>query len=433
MANVFANARTLVLKGGQVVTGEGIRKADVVVEGEHIAAVGSNLAVPPGARVLESGGCLVGPGLVDLHTHLRQPGREEAETIASGSRAAVLGGYTTVVAMPNTTPALDSVDIVQDVYALAAEAACHLKVAGAITVGRQGERLTPLADLASLGVRMFTDDGDCVADTGLMRMAMEQAGRLGVRMSQHAEDPGLVGDGVLNEGLVAKELGLPGRMAEAEELIVFRDIALARKTGTALHFQHLSTAGSVELVRRAKAEGVQVTAEACPHHFTLTEAACLGLDPNTKVNPPLRTEVDRLAVIEGLRDGTIDAIATDHAPHTPESKSGPFAKSPSGMLGLQTALALSFDTLGLPAERIWALASWQPSAIYGPDTPVFGLTKGAVADLCVYDPTVTWVLDASTLASKSQNTPWLGRAITGRVRHTLVAGDPVVIDAELAC
>jgi dihydroorotase len=419
----------LVLKGGRVVDVTGTRPADVAVD--HTGTV---VAVAPdleGERVLDCGGCLVAPGLVDLHAHLRQPGREESETVETGARAAALGGYTAVVAMPNTEPPIDSAGVVREVLELARGAACDVHPAGAITKGRAGAELAPLAEMAALGVRLFTDDGSGVQDSRLMRRAMEYASALGVTLAQHCEDAGLSAGGAMHEGEWSSRLGIPGQPAEAEELMVARDIALFRLTGTPLHLLHLSTAGSVALVRAAKAAGLPVTAEAAPHHFTLTDAAVASYDPVFKVHPPLRTDVDVAAVRDGLADGTIDAVATDHAPHTVESKEAAFDEAPPGMLGLETALPLALTGLGLPAESVLALLSWRPAAIAGLAGAHGGpVAPGRPANLCVVDPAATWVVEPDRLASRSRNTPYAGRTMTGRVRHTLLRGEPVVVDAE---
>lgn len=421
---------TVVVRGGTVVDATGERRADVAVGGGVVLAVGEGLDVPPGATVLEAGGCVVSPGLVDLHTHLREPGHEEAETVETGTRAAALGGYTAVVAMPNTNPPLDSADAVRNVLELGRTATAEVAVAGAITVGRAGERLAPMAELARLGVRIFTDDGAGVQSAGLMRRALEYARGLGVTLAQHCEDGTLSCDGAMHEGAWSSRLGLPGVPALAEEVMVARDIALARAVGAPVHFLHLSTAASIELVARAKAEGLPVTAEAAPHHFTLTDACAAGYDPVFKVNPPLRPQSDVDAVRAGLADGTIDAIATDHAPHAPESKDLPFDQAPPGMLGLETALSLALTELGLPIGRVLALLSWQPAAIARLDGQGGPVVAGAAANLCVVDLTATWTVDPRALASRSRNTPYAGRTLTGQVRHTVLRGEPVVVDAE---
>jgi dihydroorotase len=423
----------LVLRGGTVVDATGEREADVLVVGDRVAEVGPVGTPPSGGRVLDAGGCVVAPGLVDLHTHLRQPGREEAETVETGTRAAALGGFTAVVAMPNTEPAVDSAEAVRTVVALAEGAMAEVAVAGAITVDRAGRQLAPMAELAELGVRLFTDDGTGVQSAGLMRRALEYATGLGVTLAQHCEDESLAGGGAMHEGAWSSRLGLPGVPAEAEEVMVARDLILARATGAPIHLLHLSTALSVELVRRAKRDGVAVTAEVAPHHFTLTDDCAARFDPVFKVNPPLRPTADVEAVRAGLADGTIDAIATDHAPHTPETKDLPFDQAPPGMLGLQTALALALTELGLPLRRVLALLSWQPAAIAGLDG-VGGqggpVVPGSAANLCVVDPTAQWTVDPGRLASRSRNTPYAGRTLTGKVRHTVYRGEPVVVDGE---
>ena len=417
---------TTVLKGGEIVDETGRRRADVLIGDDGlIAAVGDDLDA---ALVLDCGGCVISPGLVDLHTHLREPGREEAETVESGSRAAAVGGYTTVVAMPNTEPAIDSASVVREVLELGAKALCDVRVAAAITVGRKGEQLVPMAELAALGVRLFTDDGAGVQDSRLMRRALEYASALGVTLAQHCEDAGLSQGAHMHEGEWSSRLGIPGMPAEAEELMVHRDIVLGRLTGAPVHFLHLSTAGSVELVRQAKANGLRVTAEAAPHHFTLTHAEVASYDPVFKVNPPLRGAADVEAVKAGLADGTIDAIATDHAPHPQEAKEAPFDEAPCGMLGLETALSLALTQLDLPIERVLALLSWQPARIAGVDTGP--IEAGRRANVCVIDPTLLWTVDPMRLASRSRNTPYAGRAMTGKVRHTICKGEPVVVDGE---
>jgi len=347
--------------------------------------------------------------------------------------------------MPNTDPAMDCVEVIDWVNTTAEqEAYCAVLPSAAITVGRHGEALAPMAELAEAGVTLFTDDGSGVQDDRLMRRAMEYASSLRptrpvgpITLAQHCELDSLAAGGCMHEGEWSARLGLPGIPAEAEELMVTRDLALARMTGCRIHFQHLSTAGSVELVRAAKAAGLSVTAEATTHHFTLTHADLAGYDPLFKVNPPLRTQADVEAVKAGLADGTIDAIATDHAPHTQDAKELPLDQAPPGMLGLETALALALTELDLPIERVLALMSWQPAAICGGrasriDGRIQPAGEGAgPADLCVIDPRATWTVDPARLASRSRNTPYAGRTLTGRVRHTVAAGRVVVIDGEV--
>lgn len=420
----------LVIRGGTVVDATGSRRADVLVVDGTVAAVGEGLGAAAGGVELDASGCVVAPGLVDLHAHLREPGAEEAETVETGSRAAALGGYTAVVAMPNTEPAIDCASVVRDVLDLGATALCEVRPAGAITRGRRGEELAPLAEMAALGVRLFTDDGTGVQDARLMRRALEYASALGVTLAQHCEDAALAADGHMHEGEWSSRLGIAGVPAEAEEVMVMRDVALARLTGAPVHFLHLSTAGSVAIVRAAKADGVAVTAEAAPHHFALTHAEVASYDPVFKVNPPLRTADDVAAVKAGLADGTIDAVATDHAPHPQEAKEQAFDEAPPGMLGLETALALAITELDLPVERVLALLSWQPARIAGLAGHGGPVREGRAANLCVVDPAATWMVEASRLASRSRNTPYEGRKLTGRVRHTILRGEPVVVDGE---
>jgi len=423
----------LLIRGGTVVDATGARHADVAVEGDRVVAVGEDLEPPAGALVLDAGGCVVAPGLVDLHAHLRQPGREQAETVESGGRAAALGGYTAVVAMPNTDPAVDSAAAVREVLALGSSAPCDVRVAGAITKGRRGEELAPMAEMADLGVRLFTDDGSGVQDGGLMRRALEYASGLGVTLAQHCEDAAIAAGGQVHEGAWSSRLGLAGVPPQAEEVMVARDLALLALVaggGARLHLLHLSTSTSVALVRAAKAAGAAVTAEAAPHHFALTDEAVSSFDPVFKVNPPLRPAADVAAVIRGLGDGTLDAIATDHAPHAQEEKEKPFDEAPPGMLGLETALALALELLDLPIAGVLALMSWQPARIAGLDATHGGpVAVGAAANLCVIDPAAGWIVSGERLASRSHNTPYEGRKMTGRARHTVLRGEPVVIDA----
>lgn len=434
--------RWVVVSGGTVVDATGARRADVLVEDGVVRAVGEGIETPSGATVLDAGGALVSPGLVDLHTHLRQPGREEAETVESGSRAAALGGFTAVVAMPNTDPPIDNAAVVSEVLDLGRRAMCQVAVAGAITVGRAGERLAPMGELAALGVRLFTDDGAGVQDAGVMRRALEYAHGLGVTLGQHCELDALAAGGHMHEGAWSSRLGVPGVPAEAEEIMVARDIALARMTGGRVHFLHLSTARSLRLVAAAKAEGLAVTAEVTPHHLTFTDASLAGYESVFKVNPPLRTDADVAALREACASGTVDAVATDHAPHPPEAKDAPLADAPAGMLGLETSLAATMAALvgdeggaAMTAADVLALLSWRPAAVAGLAPDAGGdqggpIAPGSAANLCVFDPATTWEVDPARLASRSRNTPWAGRVLTGGVRHTVYRGEPVVIAGE---
>jgi dihydroorotase len=424
----------VLIKGGRVVDASGERTADVLVRDGFVVDVAPDLE--PTGRVLDASGCVVAPGLVDLHVHLREPGDEEAETIETGTRAAARGGFTAVVAMPNTRPALDDAAVVSSVLATGAAAGlCEVVSSGCITVARAGEQLAPMGELYALGVRIFTDDGFCVASAGVMRRALEYAASLpGAVVAQHAEDETLAAGGHMHEGAWSSRLGIPGRPSVAETVIVARDIELCAVTGTPVHFLHCSAAGTVDLVRAAKARGLPVTAEVAPHHFALTDACCEGFDPMFKVHPPLRTAADVDAIRAGLVDGTIDAIATDHAPHTPESKERPFEEAPPGMLGLETALAVTITELVAPgilslADAL-ALLSWRPAAIAGLTGQGCPIEPGNPANLVVFDPQREWRVDAHRLASRARNTPFDGRTLTGQVRHTILHGEPVVIDGE---
>lgn len=418
-----------VIKGGRVIDERGEQFADVVVRDGEIVGVGADLSA---ARVIDASGCVVAPGLIDLHTHLREPGKEEAETVDSGSNAAALGGYTAVVAMPNTTPAIDCASVVRDVQELARGVRCHVEVAGAITVDRAGEQLAPMGEMAELGVKLFTDDGSGVQDIRLMRRALEYAKGLGVTLAQHCEVAELSAGTVMHEGEWSARLGMPGQPAEAEELMVMRDIALARMTGARVHFLHMSTAGSVAMIEAAKASGLPITAEAAPHHFTLTDECCATFDARYKVHPPLRTSADVSAVKAGLRSGVLDAIATDHAPHAAYEKEKPFDQAPPGMLGLEYALALAVTELGMDLRDVLARLSWQPARIAGiADVHGGTVVAGRRANLMVFNPEEEWTIDASGGASRSSNVPYVGRTVRGKVRHTILEGRPVVLDGEL--
>jgi dihydroorotase len=433
----------IVIRGGMVVGPTGARRADVAVEGGVVTAVGESLEVVSTATVVDATGCWVGPAFVDLHTHLREPGGESAETVQSGARAAAVGGYGAVVAMPNTEPAIDSAALVIFVRSRALGAPVEVAVAGAITRGRAGEVLAPLAEMAALGVKFFTDDGAQVADAALMRRALLYARPLGVRLAQHAEEGALVAGGVMNEGSLSSRLGLGGRPAVAETVAVARDLALAEETGAPIHLMHLSTARAVELVAAARAAGVDATCEVAPHHLVLTEEACADFDPLFKVNPPLRSADDVSALGAALRAGTIDALATDHAPHPPEAKERPFDEAAPGVLGLEHAAAVALEVLGgLQADpvRFFSLMSRSPARIAGLDVadPRAGTSAhgGAVAvgedaNLVVFDPTQRWVARRDALQSRADNSPYDGREMVGRVRATMVRGSLVALEGEV--
>jgi dihydroorotase len=431
---------SLLVRGGLVVGPASTRVADVVVTDGVISEVGEHVDVPAGAQVIDASSCWVGPGLVDLHTHLREPGREAAEDIESGTRAAMVGGYTAVVAMPNTEPALDTVALVAYVLDRGERTPIDVAVAGAITQGRRGELLAPMAEMAALGVRLFTDDGMGVQNPSLMRRALTYAKPLGVRLAQHCEDELLANDGTMNEGVLSGRLGLIGRPALAEEMMVIRDIELARLTGASVHFMHLSTSRSVALVADAKARGLAVSCEVAPHHLTLDEGACEGYDPLFKVHPPLRSWDDVLGLRLALVHGTIDAVATDHAPHAPELKDLVFDEAPPGMLGLEHAASLTYEALGADTAdpvRFFEVLSRGPARVAqlraGDDRVRHGGHGGAVAagedaNLVVFDPAARWTVDRDRLQSRANNTPYGARAMMGQVRSTVASGR-VVLDA----
>ena len=419
---------SLLITGARIIDRDGERTGDVRIDGGRIDTVGDGLEPADGDDLVAAHGLVISPGFVDLHVHLREPGREEAETIETGSRAAALGGFTAVVAMPNTDPTQDSVEVVDFVRRRGVRAGlCDVRPSGSITVGRGGVTLTPFAELAAAGVKLFTDDGNGVQDPLLMRRALEYADGLGITLAQHCEVERLTAGAVMHEGSCCSRLGLPGWPSIAEELMLHRDLELVRLTGVGMHFLHLSTAGSVELVRRAKADGLPVTAEATPHHFSLTDDRLATYDALYKVNPPLRTREDIAAIRAGLADGTIDAIATDHAPHAPETKEQPLDLAPPGMLGLETALGVSLASLDMPLADVVAALSWKPAAIAGVDDrhgrPV---APGEPANLTVFDPDAAWEVVPARLASRSRNTPYVGMALRGRVVHTILEGTPVV-------
>ncbi len=422
----------IVISNGRLIDQTGERVADVRIVDGTIVEVAAQIATADANEVVDAAGLVVSPGFVDLHVHLREPGREEAETIETGSRGAALGGFTAIVAMPNTDPTQDSVGVVQFVRQQAERAGlCDVFPAGSITVGRKGQQLAPFAELAAVGVRLFTDDGNGVQDPQLMRRAYEYASDLGVTMAQHCEVESLTAGAVMHEGSCCSHLGLPGWPSLAEELMVHRDIELVRLTGAPAHFLHLSTAGSVALVRAAKADGLPITAEATPHHISLTDERLTSYSALYKVNPPLRTMDDIVAVREGLRDGTIDAIATDHAPHVAESKELPLDQAPPGMVGLETALGVARAHLDMPLSDLVAAMSWKPAAIAGiGDRHGRPIAAGEPANLVVFDPDERWEVVPAQLASKSRNTPFVGVELQGRVKHTLLHGEFVVRNGQ---
>jgi dihydroorotase len=411
------------------VTKDGVVVADLMVQHGEISEIGSGLSAD---EVVDISGLTIFPGFVDLHAHLREPGREDAETIETGSRAGALGGYTAVVAMPNTNPAQDNVPTIEFVR-LQGQRAGLLEVipSGCITVGREGKALAPMAELAKAGVRLFTDDGSGVQDPLLMRRAMEYSKELNVVLGQHCEVSSLTQGAVMHECGCSSDLGVPGWPSIAEELMVHRDIELARLTGARIHFLHLSTAGSVQLVRQAKLDGLPVTAEVTPHHLSLTAELLRGFDATFKVNPPLRSMSDIEALKAGLLDGTIDAIATDHAPHARRDKELPLDQAPPGMLGLETALGVTCAALDLDPLAIAQVMSVAPAKIAGIADRQGNLPRvGVAANLCVVDLNATWTINPETMASKSTNTPFVGMQLRGKVVHTMFKGNFVVRDGK---
>ncbi|WP_238154603.1 dihydroorotase [Ornithinimicrobium sufpigmenti] len=419
----------LLVRGGDVL-GQGVQ--DVLVVDQKIAAVGPDAAdeAPSGTQRLHADGLVLLPGLVDLHTHLREPGREDAETVESGSQAAALGGFTAVLAMANTTPVTDTAEVAETVWDLGRRAGyVDVHPVGAVTKGLAGEELAELGLMARsrARVRVFSDDGRCVHDPRLMRRALEYVRAFDGVISQHSQDPRLA-DGVAccHEGELSGRLGLPGWPAVAEETIVARDVMLARHTGSRVHVAHVSTAGSVEVLRWAKAQGIDVTAEVTPHHLMLTQDLLTGYDPTFKVNPPLRPAEDAQALREGLADGTIDAVATDHAPHARQDKEHAFVDAAFGMLGLETALPVVATTMVQEGRMSWAdvarVMSTAPARIARLTDQGQGVRPGAPANLTLVDPDRRVTVDRARSRSLSRNNPWHGRELTGAVHLTMLRG-----------
>ncbi len=419
--------RDIVLSGGRVIDPSVGRDetADVLLRDGKVEAVGRSLGTPDGAEVIDCAGLLVSPGFIDVHCHLREPGREDVETVATGARAAAAGGFTAVCAMPNTEPVTDNQAAVGFIIrqGLRAEAARVYPI-GAISVGQRGEALAEFGEMVGAGAVAVSDDGKPVVSAHLMRTALEYAQAFDIPVIDHCEEPTLAKGGSMNEGMMSARLGLRGIPSEAEEIMVIRDILLARRTGGHVHLAHMSTAGSVELIRWGKERGINVTAEVTPHHLTLTEAAVGDFDTSAKMNPPLRTEEDVEALREALRDGTIDLVATDHAPHHYDAKEREFADAPFGIIGLETALALVVTELvekgiiDFPAlvDRM----STRPARLFHLDGGT--LAAGAVADVTVFDPARQWVVDPAKFLSKGRNTPYAGDRVRGRAVYTIVGG-----------
>ncbi|WP_269306839.1 dihydroorotase [Aeromicrobium sp. HA] len=421
-----------VIKGARVL---GAETADILIEDGVITAIGADLS---GDETVDATGLIALPGLVDLHTHLREPGREDAETVRTGTQAAARGGFTCVFAMANTEPVADTAGVVEQVWRLGREHGfADVQPIGAVTVGLEGERLSELGAMADSAaqVRVFSDDGKCVSDAVLMRRALEYVKAFDGVIAQHAQEPRLTEGAQMNEGPLSGELGLTGWPAVAEEAIIARDVLLAEHVGSRLHVCHLSTRGSVEIVRWAKSRGIDVTAEVTPHHLLLDDELVRSYDPIYKVNPPLRSKDDVLAVREGLADGTIDIVATDHAPHPMEDKECEWGAAAFGMIGLETALSIvqqtMVDTGALSWERVAEVMSATPARIGRVAHHGRPLAVGEPAHVVLYDPAATRTIEPADTASLSRNTPYAGRELPGRVVATFLAGKATVLDGHL--
>jgi dihydroorotase len=423
--------RPILLRGGRVLDpSRGLDAAvgDVLLEGGKIMHAGdaaSGAESRDGVEIIDCAGLVVSPGFVDVHCHLREPGREDVETIATGAHAAAAGGFTAVCAMPNTDPVTDNQAAVGFIISQAQRAAAaRVYPIGAISVGQRGESLAEFGEMVAAGAVAVSDDGRPVVSAQLMRSALEYARTFDIPVADHCEEPTLAAGGAMNEGLVSARLGLKGIPAEAEEIMVIRDILLARRTGGRVHLCHMSTKGSVELIRWGKERGIRVTSEVCPHHLALTEEMVEGYNTNAKMNPPLRTAEDVAALQEAVRDGTIDCVATDHAPHHYDEKEREFADAPNGIVGLETALAVLVTHLVVPGIIDYATLvdrmAVAPARIFG--LPGGTLRVGAPADVTVFDPTREWVVDPKGFRSKGRNSPWAGATLRGRALCTVVDG-----------
>lgn len=425
--NVEPSGPTL-LRGGRLLDpSTGLDSVgDLFIADGRIEHVGDRLeSTPDGAEVMDCTGLIVSPGFIDVHCHLREPGREDVETVATGARAAAAGGFTAVCAMPNTSPVTDNQAAVGFIVRQAQLAnAARVYPIGAISVGQMGEKLAEFGEMVGAGAVALSDDGKPVVSAQLMRTALEYARSFNVPVIDHCEEPTLADGGAMNEGIVSARLGLKGIPAEAEEIMAIRDILLARRTGGHVHLAHMSTRGSVELIRWGKDRGINVTAEVCPHHISLTEECVLGYDTNAKMNPPLRTADDVEALREAVADGTIDVVATDHAPHHYDEKEREFADAPNGIVGLETALAVVVTNLVVPGLISWSTLvdrmACTPARLF--HLPGGTLRRGTVADITVFDPEAEWTVDPTTFLSKGRNTPYAGMALRGRNRCTIVDG-----------
>jgi dihydroorotase len=417
----------ILLKGGHVVdpSADLDSAADVLIKGATVADVGRSLKAN-GAKTIDCKGRIVLPGLIDMHTHLRQPGREDEETFITGGKAALKGGFTSVLCMANTNPAVDNKSVVEYIYAESAKAdLVNIYTVGAVTKGLEGKELTEIGQIFEAGAKALSDDGRPIMDAELMRCALEYAKMFGLPIISHCEDLSLSRNGVMNEGFISTKLGLKGVPRAAEIVMVVRDIELAQLTGSRVHIAHVSTKESVELIRQAKKKKINITCETCPHYFTLTEEAVSGFNTNAKVNPPLRTTDDAEAIKKGLADGTIDAIATDHAPHTEEEKDIEFDFAASGMIGLETALPLVYMELIGKKVLSWSQAAEKMSLNPAKILRLSGkgsLKPGSDADVTVFDLEIKRVVEAKDLESKSKNTPFIGKTLNGAAALTIVGG-----------
>ncbi len=424
----------LIIKNGRVIDPASKRDkvSDVfIADGKFVKTLTS--AQQKTAQVIDARGLVVCPGLVDIHVHFREPGQTHKETILTGSQAAAAGGFTSVVCMPNTSPVADNTGTIQLINAAAANAPVHVYATGCITVGMKGQQLAPHGSLKKAGVVALTDDGLCIQSNELMHRAVEYAKMFDLTILDHCQDESMTDKAVMNEGVMSTRLGLKGWPHAAEDIIVARNIILSRYTGAHIHMQHISSAHSVELMRRAKQDKVNVTAEATPHHIALTEDALGTYDTNLKMNPPLRTEADRQAIIAGLKDGTLDCIGTDHAPHAPEEKDREFDYAPNGIIGLETALPICLEVLVRKSKfklaQVIDLMTRKAANIL--KLPAGTLAVGAVADVCIFNPNETWLYNTYGAFSKSINSPWNQQQLTGRVKTTIVAGKIVYTNGKM--